>query len=60
MDLVSLSKIALFISILLTSGVYLTGHVDERQYTKFGYRGARFLILTYAFVYSFINSLILQ
>ena len=52
-------NISFFISLLLTSGVYLTGHIDKRQYNKFGFYGARFLILMYSLVYGFINAVIL-
>ena len=50
---------SLIISLILTLGVYLTGHVDARQLEKFGFIRSRLLILSYAFVYSFINSIIL-
>jgi hypothetical protein len=51
--------ISLIVSIILTTGVYLTGHIDERQFEKFGFIGARFLVLSYAFTYGFINCAIL-
>ena len=52
-------KISLIIAIILTTGVYITGYVDQRQLKEFGYIGARFLILSYVFIYSLINLYIL-
>ena len=51
--------ISLISSSILTLGVYLTGYIDERQYEKFGYTGARVLVLAYTFIYGFINIIIL-
>ena len=52
-------SISLIISITLTTGVYITGCVDERQFKKFGFMGARFLILSYVLIYGFSNIYIL-
>lgn len=52
-------KTSLIIAIILTTGVYITGYVDQRQLKEFGYIGARFLILSYVFIYSLINLYIL-
>ena len=52
-------SLSLIISIILTTGVFITGVVDERQFKKFGFIGARFLTLSYTFIYSFINIFIL-
>tara|TARA_Y100000748_G_scaffold304115_1_gene311882 strand:+ start:6565 stop:6930 length:366 start_codon:yes stop_codon:yes gene_type:complete len=51
--------VAIVSAIILTSGVYLTGYIDERQNEKFGYLGSRLLVLSYTFIYGFINVAIL-
>ena len=50
---------SLIISLILTLGVYLTGHIDPRQMDKYGFTRSRILILSYTFIYSLINSMIL-
>jgi hypothetical protein len=51
--------ISFAITVILTTGVYLTGSIDQRQYEKFGFTGARFLIITYCLIYGFINIFIM-
>ena len=58
-DLNHILLITLIISLILTTGVYLTGNVDDRQYQKYGFVGSRFIILSYTFIYSLVNVFIL-
>jgi len=51
--------ISIAITIILTIGVYFTGSVDQRQFDKFGFLGARFLIISYCLIYGFINIFIM-
>ena len=51
--------ISFSITLILTAGVYLTGSVDQRQFDKFGFLGARFLIISYCVIYGFINVFIM-
>ena len=57
MSLVTYISIAM--TLILTTGVYLTGSIDQRQFEKFGFTGARFLIISYCLIYGFINIFIM-
>ena len=54
-----ITYISIAITLILTTGVYLTGSIDQRQFEKFGFTGARFLIISYCLIYGFINIFIM-
>ena len=54
-----ITYISIAMTLILTTGVYLTGSIDQRQFEKFGFTGARFLIISYCLIYGFINIFIM-
>ena len=51
-----LFQVSLIISVILTTGVYLTGYIDQRQFEKFGFIGAQIshnIVYVYLWIYKY-------